>query len=134
MNSFRKIVRHILSEQVVKKPEVDFSGGGDHLVLPFSAVVDPDKYPHFPYVLVGQPDLELKTTVFSRTHPDGWTISAKVTDWEDYFQGVENFVAMHPKFGSVSGNFDKEVVADSEEGYANFFSQHPPRRWDPGEI
>ena len=137
MEAIRKIIRSILSEQnlpVIKRSEVDFSGGGDHLVLPFSDVVDPAKYPDFPYVKIGAPPIDLQTTVFSRTHPDGWTITGKVRDWEDYFQGVEDFTARHPRFGKVSGNFNNEVRADSEDGYADFYRQHPPRRWNPGEI
>ena len=105
MEKLRKIIRQTLSEQVIKQSGVDFHSS-DHLVLPFESMIDPIKYPHFPYRNMGDEPLNLSTTVFSMTHPDGWTITGKVTDWEDFFQGVEDFIAHHPKFGSVSGNFD----------------------------
>jgi hypothetical protein len=134
MKGIRKAIRKILFEQkVVKRHGTDFSGGGDHLVLPFSAVIDPTTYPDFPYRKTGEEPISFQKE-YSRTHPDGWTITGVVTDWEDYFQGVTDFRASHPKFGSVYGNFDTEVVADNERGYDDFYAKHPPIIWDPSDI
>jgi len=69
---------------------------------------------------------------YTRTHPDGWTISGVVySDWRDW---VNEFEASHPVYGRVWGNFQNEVYADSEEGFAHFYENHKPDAWDYSEI
>ena len=62
----------------------------------------------------------------------GWTIEGAVV--EDYYEWVNDFEANHPTFGKVWGNFEGEVHADSEEGFAHFFEHHPPESWDYWDI
>jgi len=60
----------------------------------------------------------------TKTHDDGWTITGVV--YGDYFIWVNEFTATHPKYGKVWGDFEKEVYADSEEGYQHFYKHHEP--------
>lgn len=70
--------------------------------------------------------------VYSYTHTDGWTISAKLHT--DLFVWVNDFEAVHPKYGRVYGNFEKEVHADSEDGFNDFWLHHQPKAWDYGDL
>jgi hypothetical protein len=68
----------------------------------------------------------------TKKHEDGWTISGEIH--EDYYVWVNDFEAVHEKFGRVWGNFETEVYADSEEGYNDFYSKHTPNAWDYYDI
>lgn len=68
----------------------------------------------------------------TKSHPDGWSISAVVI--EDSVEWVNYFQAKHPIFGKVWGDFEKEVFADSEEGFNDFISKHKPIEWDYSDI
>lgn len=68
----------------------------------------------------------------TRFHADGWSIHGFIK--EDYYTWVSDFFAVHPEHGRVWGNFEKEVYADSEEGFQHFFVNHPPKAWDYGDI
>lgn len=68
----------------------------------------------------------------NKTHKNGWTITAQVK--EDYYRWVNTFKAEHPKYGRVSGDFETQVWADSKEGYADFFKNFPPHRWNYWDI
>lgn len=57
-------------------------------------------------------------------HEDGWAIKGEII--EDYTCWVEDFSAIHPRFGRVWGNFEGKVYADSEEGFQDFYAHHPP--------
>jgi len=67
-----------------------------------------------------------------KTHKDGWTILGDIQ--EDYYKWVNEFNAVHPKFGRVWGNFEDKVYADSEEGFQDFYKNHRPEAWDYGDI
>ena len=62
------------------------------------------------------------------THESGWTITGEVH--EDYYTWVNDFEATHPQFGIVKGNFEGEVVAETEEAFAHFWKHHKPYAWD----
>jgi len=66
------------------------------------------------------------------THEDGWTITGEVH--EDYFEWVNDFEAVHKKYGKVWGNFEVEVYADNKEGFKHFYRHHTPEAWDYGDI
>lgn len=68
----------------------------------------------------------------TRTNASGWTITGEIH--EDYYVWVNDFRATHPKYGRVWGNFESEVHADSEEGFAHFWKHHTPEDWDYGDI
>lgn len=70
--------------------------------------------------------------MYSRTHLSGWTICGEVH--EDYFQWVNNFVATHNEYGIVSGDFETQIYADSQEGYDHFRKWHPYEEWDYADI
>ena len=77
-------------------------------------------------------DTGLAVGEFSKTHDNGWTIIANIR--EDYYYWVNEFEAIHPKFGRVWGDFEKEVYADTEEGFENFYKDFPPEAWDYADI
>ena len=66
------------------------------------------------------------------THPDGWTVTGRVD--EDYYKWVQVFEAVHPKWGTVWGDFEDKVYATSERAYRKFVEAHPPTAWDKGDI
>jgi len=72
------------------------------------------------------------TGEFTRTHADGWTISGHIVS--DYYYWVNVFEATHPILGKVWGDFEDEVFADSEEGYAHFIEHHEYQTWDYYDI
>ncbi len=105
-----------MNANVIKKFGVDFHSEPGALTLPVEAVSETD----------------VDSGTHTRTHPDGWTITGLVH--EDYFTWVNSFEAVHPTLGRVWGNFEGEVYADSEKGFADFFEKHPPEAWDYGDI
>ena len=62
----------------------------------------------------------------------GWTIVGEIQ--KDYYEWVNEFTATHPRFGKVSGDFESEVVASSEEAFNNFLISHAPTAWDYRDI
>ena len=69
---------------------------------------------------------------YSRTHDDGWTIEGSI--FEDYVYWVNDFVATHPIYGTVRGNFEEEVFATSKKGFKHFYANHAPEIWDYMDI
>lgn len=67
-----------------------------------------------------------------KTNGSGWTIRGFVK--EDYYVWVNAFVARHPVWGVVYGDFESAVFASSEEAYEQFFEHHPPHAWDYQDI
>lgn len=63
---------------------------------------------------------------------DGWTITGDVR--EDYYQWVNDFEAEHPHYGKISGNFETEVKAESQEAFDHFWEHHQPQAWDYWDI
>lgn len=66
------------------------------------------------------------------THDSGWVITGDIH--ADYYEWVNEFEAVHPKYGRVWGDFEDKVFADSEEGFYHFFEHHPPCEWNPKDI
>ena len=62
----------------------------------------------------------------------GWTISGEVH--EDYYEWVNDFEATHPVYGTIKGDFEEEVQAESREAYDNFVKNFPPEEWDYYDI
>lgn len=62
----------------------------------------------------------------------GWKISGKVH--EDYYTWVNDFEAVHKKYGVVKGCFETEVEATSKEALEHFKKHHPVDVWDYYEI
>ncbi len=102
--------------EIVKKFGIDFNSPAGALTLPVSAVSNSN----------------VEGGVHELKHKDGWKIKGAVH--EDYYVWVNEFEAEHPTFGKVWGNFEKEVYADSEEGFADFYKNHAPEAWDYGDI
>lgn len=69
---------------------------------------------------------------YTKTHESGWTITGKI--FEDCFTWVNHFEAHHPYFGKVWGDFESEVYADTEKGFADFYKNHTPEAWDYHDI
>lgn len=70
--------------------------------------------------------------VFTKTHPSGWTITGEV--FENYYYWVNKFSAHHLEYGSVHGDFEDIVYADSQEAFDHFVKNHPPEEWDYHDI
>jgi len=70
--------------------------------------------------------------VMDSPHQSGWSIDGEIH--EDYYEWVNFFKATHPTYGVVEGDFESEVVADSEEAFQHFYRNHPPVAWDYGDI
>lgn len=104
---------------ITKKFGKDFNSEGGALTL------NPDE------VCEGEYEVN-SNKEYSRTHKDGWTIKGRIH--EDYYEWVNDFEAIHPKFGKVWGDFESEVYADTEEGFKDFFDKHKPEEWDYGDI
>jgi hypothetical protein len=109
---------------IVKKFGVDFDSGMETLVLPPEYI--------FADGLGKSYDDCANRKFCSRLHDNGWLITGKIS--EDYFYWVNRFKARHPKLGKVWGDFSKEVFADTEEGYQDFFKNFPPKDFDYDEI
>ena len=62
----------------------------------------------------------------------GWTIEGEVI--EDYTIWVNDFVATHSEWGTVKGNFEQEVNAESREALDHFVQYHPYVEWDYYDI
>ena len=62
----------------------------------------------------------------------GWTVEGEVH--EDYYEWVNDFVAKHPVYGYVKGNFETVVTAKSKKAYKHFIEYHPPEEWDYWDI
>ena len=107
---------------IEKRFGVDFQSEGGALTLPATEVMERSylnachHYGEFSYLL----------------HADGWLIAGEVI--EDYCLWVNEFVAAHPQYGRVWGNFEKVVYADTEEGFRNFYDKHTPEAWDYWDI
>jgi len=65
-------------------------------------------------------------------HEDGWTIYGEVH--EDYYEWVNDFVATHPEYGYVFGDFESEVYATTSEAFNDFYKNHKPYAWDYMDI
>jgi hypothetical protein len=77
-------------------------------------------------------DHQYETGLYCHRHPDKWMIKGII--YEDAYYWVEDFVAYHPKYKFVFGNFEEDVYASSEEAYKDFISKHTPHTWDGGDI
>lgn len=102
---------------ITKKFGIDFKSDGGALTLNPSEVCENHKS---------------ETGNQHRTHPDGWTIYGEIK--EDWIYWVNKFTARHPQYGSLWGDFENEVYADSEEAFQHFYKHHTPQAWDYGDI
>lgn len=103
---------------ITKKFRIDFYSDGGALTL------DPSEVSGDGCIQYG--------IVQEKNHPDGWIIRGEIHD--DYYQWVNKFEAIHPIYGRVWGDFEEEVFADSEDGYAHFYENHKPYAWDYADI
>lgn len=66
-------------------------------------------------------------------HEDsGWTVEGDVH--EDWYEWVNEFVATHPVYGKIEGDFETEVTAESQEALDHFLANHPFMEWDYWDI
>lgn len=58
--------------------------------------------------------------------PSGWRIDAELHPATTTMSWVENFKAVHPRWGTVEGNFNHEVTAyGGKTAYDEFVKAHP---------
>jgi hypothetical protein len=62
----------------------------------------------------------------------GWTVEGEVH--EDYYEWVNDFVATHPVFGRIEGNFETEVTAECQLSLDHFIKHHHYSEWDYYDI
>lgn len=73
------------------------------------------------------PGHQYEVGLYCHSHPDRWMIKGVIHEgW------VSSFVAYHPIYKFVFGDFNDVVYATSEEGYKNFVKGHSPNVW--GDI
>lgn len=93
-------------------------------------------YPHDNSALTLYPsevtDTEEDSDFFEKTHESGWTIKGYV--YEDWYVWVNDFEAYHPLYGTLKGDFEKEIQAESREAFDHFWKHHEPQAWDYGDI
>lgn len=104
---------------ITKEFGKDFNSEGGALTLDITEVSDGEYTPS-------------NNIKYSKTHKDGWTITGEIH--EDYYEWVNDFEVVHPKFGKVWGNFEDKVFADSVEAFNDFFEKHKPMAWDYQDI
>jgi len=83
---------------------------------------------------------EMKFDHMARTlHPEdlglresGWVIVGEVH--EDYYEWVNFFVAIHPDFGWVYGDYEHELHGMSKKALDHFMTNHPASEWDYYDI
>jgi len=101
---------------IYKKFGEDFKSEGGALTLASEEVTDGNE----------------EQGVYTKAHNDGWVITGKII--EDYYVWVNSFVAYHPIYGFVCGDFEDTVYASSEEAFAHFWQHHEPEAWDYEDI
>lgn len=79
-----------------------------------------------------EPDRADTNTCFTKTHKSGWTISAFLH--QDWYVWVNEFVAIHRRLGTVSGDYESEIVASSNASFDDFYKNHTPNSWDYYDI
>jgi hypothetical protein len=52
----------------------------------------------------------------------------------DYYVWIENFIAVHPIYGTIIADLRNEIIADSKEAYDNFIINHPMKEFDLWDI
>lgn len=62
----------------------------------------------------------------------GWTIEGDIC--KDYYTWVNEFVATHSDLGTVKGDFETEVTAESRAALDHFLLYHPYNEWDYYDI
>jgi len=72
-------------------------------------------------------------TVFTKMHPvSGWTITACIRSGNDLW--IKDFVATHPKYGMVEGDFSIYITAPSKEAFDHFYQHHTPEKFELEHI
>ena len=62
----------------------------------------------------------------------GWTIEGTIT--EDWYEWVNDFEATHPVYGKLVGNYEHQIIAESQEAHDHFVANHPMDIWDYWDI
>jgi hypothetical protein len=62
---------------------------------------------------------------FTKTHENGWTITARLYAVRDRFFVIHEFNASHAVHGRVHGDLQASVHATTEQGYQSFMDEFP---------
>lgn len=60
----------------------------------------------------------------TKTHLDGWTITGYVK-CSDYNIWIDEFEAVHEKYGRIEGYASTIIIVSSLEGFQDFIKHHP---------
>ncbi len=75
---------------------------------------------------------EVLETRYLGDHEDGWHIFGQIQ--RDYYEWINDFFAYNDNGRFICGDFEYEVVADSEETFNEFKEKYPPYSFDYWDI
>lgn len=123
-------MKRFTTDDIVSMCDVDRAPDDTALTLPAQCVSDEKQLKE---ALMDDPDA-YELGPFTKEHggEDGWKISGVVK--HDWFVWVNDFVAEHPEYGRVSGDFEEEIHADSDVAVRHLLMYHCPISWSYEEI
>jgi hypothetical protein len=66
--------------------------------------------------------------VHSKTNDNGWTINAKIHN--NFYKPINFFIAIHPTYGEVWGDFEKTIYASTPLAYQKLVESDLIAHWD----
>ena len=85
----------------------------------------------FTFNVMGHDALTLRTGDIGQ-HKDGWLVAGDIH--EDYYEWVNEFEALHKKYGRIYGDFESKVYAETITAFEHFIKNHEPEEWDYWDI
>jgi hypothetical protein len=85
-----------------------------------------------PEYIVGPNIKGISQEYYGRLHSSGWFIFGQLS--VDYHHWVNEFIAYHPTYGYVMGDFEERVKALNECALNKFLQDHPYEEWDYDDI
>jgi hypothetical protein len=70
-------------------------------------------------------DTWVANRIYTKQHNNGWIISATITN-DGKNKWIDHFEARHPKYGTVVGDFNKQVVSKTKPAFEDFVKSFLP--------
>lgn len=74
----------------------------------------------------------IENKLYSKTHADGWTISAYPE--ADYYVWITKFTAVHAEYGTIDGDLEKTITTTHKKAFKHFTKNHKIVTFDMGDI
>ena len=74
----------------------------------------------------------IKNKLYSKTHADGWKISAYPK--ADYYVWITKFTAVHAEYGTIDGDLEKTITTTHKKAFKHFTKNHKIVTFDMGDI